>query len=128
MRPNALDRMREAWIGRATLTHAEVVQAGLGEMRGATAPHLLLKWLRRLLLPSASDARSALLQRVRTGRLDIPAPGSVPRHDAAARRKPARVNRDRCWYPTGLERTHRGRGLVHGPTVRDKMRLRRRTN
>lgn len=64
---DALDRMREqaARIGRATLTrYAEVVQAGLGEMRGATAPRLLLEVVcARLLLPSASDAESALLQR-----------------------------------------------------------------
>jgi DNA polymerase-3 subunit gamma/tau len=63
-----LDRMREqaARIGPAALTrYAEVVQAGLGEMRGATAPRLLLEVVcARLLLPSASDAESALLQRV----------------------------------------------------------------
>ncbi|CAM2940284.1 DNA polymerase III subunits gamma/tau [Mycobacterium simiae] len=65
---DVLDRMREqaARIGPATLTrYAEVVQAGLGEMRGATAPRLLLEVVcARLLLPSASDAESALLQRV----------------------------------------------------------------
>lgn len=65
---DVLDRMRDqaARIGPATLTrYAEVVQAGLGEMRGATAPRLLLEVIcARLLLPSASDAESALLQRV----------------------------------------------------------------
>lgn len=65
---DVLDRMREqaARIGAATLTRcAEVVQAGLGEMRGATAPRLLLEVVcARLLLPSASDAESALLQRI----------------------------------------------------------------
>ncbi|WP_144209783.1 DNA polymerase III subunits gamma/tau [Mycobacterium tilburgii] len=65
---DVLDRMREqaARIGAATLTrYAEAVQAGLGEMRGATAPRLLLEVIcARLLLPSASDAESALLQRV----------------------------------------------------------------
>ncbi|WP_077078806.1 DNA polymerase III subunits gamma/tau [Mycobacterium numidiamassiliense] len=65
---DVLDRMREqaVRIGPATLTrYAEVVQAGLGEMRGATAPRLLLEVVcARLLLPSASDAESALLQRV----------------------------------------------------------------
>ena len=65
---DVLDRMREqaARIGPATLTrYAEVVHAGLTEMRGATAPRLLLEVIcARLLLPSASDAESALLQRV----------------------------------------------------------------
>jgi DNA polymerase-3 subunit gamma/tau len=83
---DVLDRMREqaARIGPATLTrYAEVVQAGLGEMRGATAPRLLLEVVcARLLLPSASDAESALLQRVERieTRLDmsIPAPAPAP--------------------------------------------------
>ena len=65
---DVLDQMREqaARIGPATLTrYAEVVHAGLTEMRGATAPRLLLEVIcARLLLPSASDAESALLQRV----------------------------------------------------------------
>jgi len=63
-----LDRMRDqaSRIGDGTLTrYAEVVHAGLGEMRGATAPRLLLEVVcARLLLPSASDTESALLQRV----------------------------------------------------------------
>jgi DNA polymerase III subunit gamma/tau len=65
---DVLDRMRDqaARIGTATLTrYAEVVHAGLTEMRGATAPRLLLEVVcARLLLPSASDTESALLQRV----------------------------------------------------------------
>lgn len=65
---DVLDRMRDqaARLGPATLTrYAEVVQAGLGEMRGATAPRLLLEVVcARLLLPSATDAESALLQRI----------------------------------------------------------------
>ena len=89
---DVLDRMREqaARIGPATLTrYAEVVQAGLGEMRGATAPRLLLEVVcARLLLPSASDAESALLQRVERieTRLDmsIPAPATAPAEPAAA--------------------------------------------
>jgi DNA polymerase III subunit gamma/tau len=83
---DVLDRMREqaTRIGPATLTrYAEVVQAGLGEMRGATAPRLLLEVVcARLLLPSASDAESALLQRIERieTRLDmsIPASESAP--------------------------------------------------
>ncbi|OBA96509.1 DNA polymerase III subunit gamma/tau [Mycobacteriaceae bacterium 1482268.1] len=65
---DVLERMRDqaARIGTGTLTrYAEVVHAGLGEMRGATAPRLLLEVVcARLLLPSASDTESALLQRI----------------------------------------------------------------
>ncbi|HET9876503.1 MAG TPA: DNA polymerase III subunits gamma/tau [Mycobacterium sp.] len=77
-----LDRMRDqsARIGLATLTrYAEVVHAGLGEMRGATAPRLLLEVIcARLLLPSASDTESALLQRVERieNRLDMSIPAA----------------------------------------------------
>jgi DNA polymerase III subunit gamma/tau len=77
---DVLDRMREqaVRIGAATLTrYAEVVHAGLTEMRGATAPRLLLEVIcARLLLPSASDAESALLQRVERieTRLDMSIP------------------------------------------------------
>jgi DNA polymerase III subunit gamma/tau len=80
---DVLDRMREqaARIGPAALArYAEVVQAGLGEMRGATAPRLLLEVVcARLLLPSASDAESALLQRVERieTRLDMTVPASA---------------------------------------------------
>ncbi|MDT5046500.1 MAG: polymerase subunit gamma/tau, partial [Mycobacterium sp.] len=77
---DVLDRMREqaVRIGAATLTrYAEVVHAGLTEMRGATAPRLLLEVIcARLLLPSASDAESALLQRLERieTRLDMSIP------------------------------------------------------
>jgi DNA polymerase-3 subunit gamma/tau len=83
---DVLERMREqaARIGTATLTrYAEVVHAGLGEMRGATAPRLLLEVVcARLLLPSASDSESALLQRVERieTRLDM----SIPAGEGAA--------------------------------------------
>jgi DNA polymerase-3 subunit gamma/tau len=83
---DVLERMRDQGtrIGTATLTrYAEVVHAGLGEMRGATAPRLLLEVVcARLLLPSASDTESALLQRVERieTRLDM----SIPAGEAAA--------------------------------------------
>ena len=83
---DVLERMRDqaGRIGQATLArYAEVVHAGLGEMRGATAPRLLLEVVcARLLLPSASDAESALLQRVERieTRLDM----SIPAAEAAA--------------------------------------------
>jgi DNA polymerase-3 subunit gamma/tau len=70
-------------VGPATLArYAEVVHAGLGEMRGATAPRLLLEVVcARLLLPSASDTESALLQRIERieTRMDI----SIPAAEAA---------------------------------------------
>jgi DNA polymerase-3 subunit gamma/tau len=82
---DVLDRMRDqaARIGPATLTrYAEAVQAGLGEMRGATAPRLLLEVVcARLLLPSASDAESALLQRVE--RIETRLAISIPASEAA---------------------------------------------
>ncbi|MGE2691793.1 DNA polymerase III subunits gamma/tau [Mycolicibacterium pulveris] len=87
---DVLDRMREQAerIGTATLTrYAEVVHAGLGEMRGATAPRLLLEVVcARLLLPSASDTESALLQRVERieKRLDV----SIPAADAVGTAPP----------------------------------------
>ena len=77
---DVLDRMREqaTRVGPATLArYAEVVHHGLGEMRGATAPRLLLEVVcARLLLPSASDTESALLQRLERieTRLDITIP------------------------------------------------------
>ena len=83
---DVLDRMRDqaAKVGPATLArYAEVVHAGLGEMRGATAPRLLLEVVcARLLLPSAADTESALLQRVERieTRLDI----SIPAGEAVA--------------------------------------------
>ena len=82
---DVLERMRDqsARVGSATLArYAEVVHAGLGEMRGATAPRLLLEVVcARLLLPSASDTESALLQRVERieTRLDM----SIPADEAA---------------------------------------------
>ncbi|WP_156365425.1 DNA polymerase III subunit gamma and tau [Sciscionella sediminilitoris] len=53
-------------LGQATLTrYAEILHTGLTEMRGATAPRLLLELLcSRMLLPSSSDTESAVLQRV----------------------------------------------------------------
>ncbi|OBK54014.1 DNA polymerase III subunits gamma/tau [Mycobacterium sp. 1081908.1] len=87
---DVLDRMREqaVRIGPATLTrYAEVVQAGLGEMRGATAPRLLLEVIcARLLLPSASDAESALLQRVE--RIETRLSVSIPASEAPAEPSP----------------------------------------
>jgi len=87
---DVLDRMREqaGRVGPATLArYAEVVHNGLGEMRGATAPRLLLEVVcARLLLPSASDTESALLQRIERieTRLDISIPVGEATISAAA--------------------------------------------
>ena len=97
---DVLERMRDqaTRVGTATLTrYAEVVHAGLGEMRGATAPRLLLEVVcARLLLPSASDTEAALLQRVERieTRLDmsIPAgelPGGGPKYSRRSQTTPA---------------------------------------
>lgn len=87
---DVLERMREEAerIGPATLArYAELVHDGLGDMRGATAPRLLLEVMcARMLLPSATDAESAVLQRLE--RIErgvviptassVPAPASAP--------------------------------------------------
>ncbi|MEV0250012.1 DNA polymerase III subunit gamma and tau [Nocardia sp. NPDC050712] len=85
-------------LGAATLArYAELLHAGLGEMRGATAPRLLLEIVcARMLLPSVSDAESATLQRlerlergVATG-TPLPAvAGGAPVPAEAAPRRPA---------------------------------------
>ncbi|WP_328856442.1 DNA polymerase III subunit gamma and tau [Williamsia herbipolensis] len=65
-------------IGPATLTRfAETVHAALGEMRGTTSPRLLLEVMcARMLLPSASDAESAVLQRIE--RIEAQLAGGAP--------------------------------------------------
>jgi DNA polymerase III subunit gamma/tau len=93
---DVLERMRDqaARIGAGTLTrYAEVVHAGLGEMRGATAPRLLLEVVcARLLLPSAHDTESALLQRIERieTRLDmsIPSDSATSAHAAPSAAPP----------------------------------------
>ncbi|MGW5387937.1 DNA polymerase III subunit gamma and tau [Nocardia sp. NPDC003963] len=63
-----LDRMcdQAARLGPAALTrYAELLHAGLGEMRGATAPRLLLEVVcSRMLLPAADESEGATLQRL----------------------------------------------------------------
>ncbi|MFD4369153.1 DNA polymerase III subunit gamma and tau [Rhodococcus sp. NPDC058521] len=85
---DVLEKMRDqvGRIGPATLTrYAEVVHAGLGEMRGATAPRLLLEVVcARLLLPAASDAESAVLQRLERVERGLPAAGAEASAPAAA--------------------------------------------
>ena len=63
-----LERMtaQAARIGPATLSRlADIVHNGLTEMRGTTAPRLLLELIvARMLLPGAEDSTGALLQRL----------------------------------------------------------------
>ncbi|WP_433600683.1 DNA polymerase III subunit gamma and tau [Nocardia sp. CA-135953] len=101
---DVLDRMREQAerTGPATLArHAELLHDGLGEMRGATAPRLLLEIVcARMLLPSVSDAESATLQRlerlergIATGALaprTAAAPSAPPQPEAPAQSAPPR--------------------------------------
>ncbi|MGO8965294.1 MAG: DNA polymerase III subunits gamma/tau [Mycobacterium sp.] len=150
---DVLDRIREqaARIGPATLTrYAEVVHAGLTEMRGATAPRLLLEVIcARLLLPSASDAESALLQRVERieTRLDMSIPmvdkpeQSAPLQPPAPPPPPATTSEPSPAEPSPsepspAEETPTAAGSAEPsaaavrtlwPTVRDKVRQRSRT-
>ncbi len=68
MPEDELNRMRAQAerLGPATLTrYAEILHAGLVEMRGATAPRLLVELLcARMLLPAASATDGAVLQRL----------------------------------------------------------------
>jgi DNA polymerase-3 subunit gamma/tau len=103
---DVLERMRSQAerLGTATLArYAEVVHAGLGEMRGATAPRLLLEVVcARLLLPSASDTEAALLQRIERleTRLDVSIPADEAAPRAAASTGKAFVRRSQAPEPT----------------------------
>ncbi len=84
-----LDRMREqvAKFGTAELTRAaEVLNAGLTEMRGAASPRLLLELTcARVLLPAAEADEAALLARLERmeRRLALGSAGDAP-YEAAA--------------------------------------------
>lgn len=75
-----LARMRDEVdrIGPATLTrYAEIIHDGLGEMRGATAPRLLLEVMcARMLLPAASADQAALMQRLEQLERGLPSGGA----------------------------------------------------
>jgi DNA polymerase III subunit gamma/tau len=74
-------------IGAATLTrYGEIVHTGLTEMRGATAPRLLLELLcARMLLPAATTAEEGLLERIeRLERRSAIAAAPPGQEDAAA--------------------------------------------
>src|SRR5438067_9343209 len=82
--------------GAATLSRmADLVHNGLTEMRGTTAPRLLLELIcARMLLPGADDSTGALLQRLeRMERRivaigDLPAPAPVDQSKPSDRQEP----------------------------------------
>ncbi|MGN7133816.1 DNA polymerase III subunits gamma/tau [Rhodococcoides corynebacterioides] len=107
-----IERMRDEAerIGPATLArYAETVHAGLGEMRGATAPRLLLEVMcARMLLPAASDAESAVLHRIERleRRLDVSLPaGEQAAVDAEHRQDRAAVEAPRADAPRAAAAT-----------------------
>jgi DNA polymerase-3 subunit gamma/tau len=67
-------------LGQATLSRcADIVHNGLVEMRGTTAPRLLLELITaRMLLPGADPGGSALLQRLETMERRLAAGGGSP--------------------------------------------------
>jgi DNA polymerase-3 subunit gamma/tau len=77
-------------IGLATLSrYAEIVHNGLLEMRGATAPRLVLELLcARMLLPSATEGEAAMLQRLERLERRVVA-GGTPSPGTAAAAVPA---------------------------------------
>ncbi|WP_432980946.1 DNA polymerase III subunit gamma and tau [Dactylosporangium sp. CA-233914] len=82
-----LDRMgaQASQLGQATLSrYADIVHNGLTEMRGTTAPRLLLELITaRMLLPGADDSSAALLQRLERMERRLQA-GGVPAAPVAA--------------------------------------------
>ncbi len=77
-----LERMgaQATQLGQATLSRfADIVHNGLTEMRGTTAPRLLLELITaRMLLPGADDASNAMLQRLERMERRVLAGGPVP--------------------------------------------------
>ncbi|MEU4535597.1 DNA polymerase III subunit gamma and tau [Streptosporangium sp. NPDC023825] len=82
-------QVQAASMGPAELTRAaEILNAGLIEMRGAASPRLLLELMcARILLPGAAQGEAALLTRLerleRGGVVAAPAPASLPQQAPA---------------------------------------------
>jgi DNA polymerase-3 subunit gamma/tau len=115
-------------IGPATLTrYGEIVHTGLTEMRGATAPRLLLELLcARMLLPAASTAEPGLLERLeRLERRNAiasgpPAPGEAGVDvdaETAARPRFARPSERRAGDDPGRGTGAEPTGAVAGPSA-----------
>jgi DNA polymerase-3 subunit gamma/tau len=79
---DVLERMsrQSAQLGRVELTRAaDIVNTGLTEMRGATAPRLLLELIcARVLLPAAGDDEASLLVRLERLERRFAAPQAAP--------------------------------------------------
>ncbi len=92
-------------LGPATLSRcADIVHDGLVEMRGTTAPRLLLELIAaRMLLPGAQDATSALLQRLERmeRRLTLQDHQVRPAVAPAASQTPAALDRPASAAPNG---------------------------
>ncbi|PVY29994.1 DNA polymerase III subunit gamma and tau [Williamsia muralis] len=77
-----VERMTEqvAKLAPGTLARfAETVHDALGEMRGTTSPRLLLEVMcARMLLPAASDAESAVLQRIERIEAQLAGGAAIP--------------------------------------------------
>ncbi|MFF5111210.1 DNA polymerase III subunit gamma and tau [Streptosporangium sp. NPDC000509] len=88
-----------ASMGPAELTRAaEILNAGLIEMRGAASPRLLLELMcARILLPGAAQGEAALLTRLerleKGGVVPAPAPVALPQRDPAPVVNPAPPSR-----------------------------------
>jgi DNA polymerase-3 subunit gamma/tau len=92
---DVLERMaRQAGqLGKVELSRAaDIVNAGLTEMRGATSPRLLLELIcARVLLPGASDDAASLLVRLERieRRLSVAAPSDAPARERPVAAAPA---------------------------------------
>jgi DNA polymerase-3 subunit gamma/tau len=109
--PDRLDLMTQQAraLGSATLSRlADTVHAGLSEMRGTTAPRLLLELVcARMLLPATDDTGAATLQRLErlerrlsiagssaaAGAADVAPPVREPARPAPSRDEPAPADR-----------------------------------
>jgi DNA polymerase-3 subunit gamma/tau len=91
--PGQVERMTDqaARLGTATLSRlADIVHTGLVEMRGTTAPRLLLELVAaRMLLPAASTDGAALLQRLERMERRLAVSAGTPEASSAAPGPPA---------------------------------------
>ncbi len=101
---DVLERMarQSQTLGRAELSRAaDIVNAGLTEMRGATAPRLLLELIcARLLLPGASDDSAGLLVRLERLERRLTSAGAAAPSGAA----PVERKRSAAERPAAVER------------------------
>ena len=94
-----------ARLGTATLSRlADIVHNGLTEMRGTTAPRLLLELVcARMLLPSASDDSSATLQRLERLERRMQISDAAPPDASASASAPADIPARKPAAPTPVQ-------------------------